>query len=513
MCGIAAIFPIAKDARVENPEAKLLQMLGMIRHRGDSYHFAEKLVFEKGAMGTNRLAIVNRDCARQPIRDELTGCVVVLNGEIYNHDVLRDELSLLGIDFATKSDTEVVLQAYLQWGDIFVSRLDGIFAFVIYDPRENTHFAARDHIGIKPLYYATIGNDIAFGSERKCFIGFDCEALEVKPGHYWRNGIETCYQSFEAAPQHWETKQAIEQCKMLLEAAVKRQVATDLPIAVIFSGGLDSTIILHLAMKYHSDVTAFSLGTDDSEDLEFARRFCRERSIKHHIANFDPHLIARNISRAIFDGEFFEPVDISDMLSMTMVYALARNHGFKVALSGDGSDEIFAGYDMFKSAADPNALTTYRVNNLYRTDLQRVDRSSMVNSIECRVPFLDKQLMSFAMSLPINLKIRNGVEKYVLRESMRNELPSYMLDRPKIRMPEGIGINDQVFAALGKLVPEEHISDSKIVIDSDQVKHALGKYLHFGFTPPQERTKKPGVDYHSGGYFNFKGDSQLTRAK
>ncbi len=510
MCGIAAIFAIAKDKQVNNLNAKLLQMLGMIRHRGDSYHFAERRVFERGAIGTNRLAIVNRDYAKQPIQDDFTGSVVVLNGEIYNHEMLREELASLGQVFTTKSDTEVVLRAFLQWGDTFVSRLDGIFAFVIYNPKDNSYFAARDHIGIKPLYYAKIDGAIVFGSERKCFIELSCEVSEIKPGYFFRDGAETCYQSFEAIPNRWDEDQAIGKCRDLLEAAVKRQVATDLPIAVIFSGGLDSTIILHLAMKYHPDVTAFSLGTSDSEDLDYARRFCKERSIRQHIVDFDPSLIPRTISRAIFDGEFFEPVDISDMLSMTTVYAAARNHGFKIALSGDGSDEIFSGYDMFKSARDPLSLTTYRVNNLYRTDLQRVDRSSMVNSIEGRVPFLDKELMSFAMSLPMDLKIRDGVEKYILRESMRDELPSYMIDRPKIRMPEGIGINDQVFAALGELIPLDYLTDVEFSLDSNQVRYALSRYLHFGFNPPSERVKKPGVDYHDGGYFKF--DDSIERS-
>lgn len=135
-------------------------------------------------------------------------------------------------------------------------------------------------------------------------------------------------------------------------------MATNLPVAVIFSGGLDSTIVLHLAAKYHRDVTAFSIGTQNSTNLEYAQRFCVERGIPHIVTEFQSGQIKRNIRNSIFNGESFEPVDISDMLTMTAVYAAVRANGFKIALSGDGSDEIFAGYDLFKTVNDPYALST-----------------------------------------------------------------------------------------------------------------------------------------------------------
>lgn len=287
-----------------------------------------------------------------------------------------------------------------------------------------------------------------------------------------------------------------------MEDAVRKQAATDLPIAVIFSGGLDSTIILHLATKYHKDVTAFSIGADNSADLAFARRFCAERGIPHVVTDFHNGQIRRNIRNTIFNGEFFEPVDISDMLTMAAVYAAVRSNGFKVALSGDGSDEIFAGYDLFKTAKDPYDLSTYRLNNLYRTDLQRTDRSSMANSIECRVPFLDGAVIELAMSLPFDIKVRNGVEKYVLREAFQSEIPAYMIDRPKIRMPEGIGIHDQIFNALAE-VQTEDIKLPDINIDGPQIRNALSLFLEFGYDAPNERFKKLGMDFVQGGYFKF----------
>ncbi len=220
------------------------------------------------------------------------------------------------------------------------------------------------------------------------------------------------------------------------------------------------------------------------------------------MTGFDERQIARNIRNAVFNGEFFEPVDISDMLTMAGVYAAIRANGFKIALSGDGSDEIFAGYDLFKTASDPYALSTYRLNNLYRTDLQRTDRSSMSNSVECRVPFLDRAVIEHAMSLPFDMKVRGGVEKYVLREAFRSHLPDYMIDRPKIRMPEGIGIHDRIFNALAT-VQTQKLPLPDVIIDGPQIRKALLLFLELGYDAPKERYKMLGTDYFQSGYFNF----------
>ncbi|KAA3506417.1 hypothetical protein GOZ80_17870 [Agrobacterium vitis] len=161
---------------------------------------------------------------------------------------------------------------------------------------------------------------------------------------------------------------------------------------------------------------------------------------------------------------------------MASVYAGVRANGFKIALSGDGSDEIFARYGLFKTAKDPYALSTYRLNNLFRTDLQRTDRSSMASSIQCRFPFLDRWLIEFAMAFPFDLKVRTGVEKFVLREAFRGDIPDYMIDRPKIRIPEGIGIHDQIFRALTDATrPSDILLPDNI--DGPQIRNALAMFL------------------------------------
>lgn len=531
MCGIAAILPLAATPDLPppvDPAAALMRMLGALRHRGDSWNFAEHLLLPVrrvqgrraqgreaqgagGAMGTNRLAIVDRAHGRQPVVDPASGRLIVMNGEIYNHEELRAELEAGGHHFRTASDTETVLAAFGAWGPACVDRLDGIFAFVIHDPATGSSFAARDHLGIKPLYMATAGGWVAFASERKAFIGLIAGVTELAPGHVWADGRISRYAGFQAAHDPAVIgPDPVGRCRALLDAAVRRQVQTDLPLAVIFSGGLDSTILLHLATRHHPDVTAFSVGTEDSEDLAFARAFCAERGIRHIVTGFAPEMIPRRIRGAIFDGEFFEPVDISDMISMSAVHAAVRANGFKVAIAGDGADELFAGYDMFRTAADPYALTTYRVGNLHRTDLQRTDRASMTHSVECRVPFLDRALVDFAMALPFDLKLRGGVEKWILREAFRGEIADVMIDRPKIRMPEGIGIRDRIFRHLAHDRPGRELTLPPVTIDTPQVRNALLHYLDFGFDAPASRYKSVGTDYAPGGYFRFDATSEAT---
>ena len=506
MCGIAAIIMRPQAGRPAAPpslETMLLQMLGAIRHRGDTYHFAERVVLPRAALGANRLGIVAEENAVQPAFDAGSGSYIVMNGEIYNFRELRDTLRGLGHAFATGGDTEVVLKAYLQWGAAAVDKLDGIFAFVIHNPETGAVFAARDHVGIKPLYFVADTDTVMFGSERKCFLGIREGVSDFPPGTYYEEGKLHSYVRHSAAaePATPDDADAIARCRSLLDDAVRKQVATHLPVAVVFSGGLDSTVILHLATKHHRDVTAFSIGTEDSPDLEFAKRYCADLGVPHVVLPFSKEQAVRTIPDAIFDGELFEPIDISDMVNMSAVYSAIRANGFKVALSGDGSDEIFAGYDLFKQVDDPAALSTYRLNNLYRTDLQRTDRSSMKHSIECRVPFLDREVVSFAMSLPFELKVRNGIEKFILREAFRPEIPQYMIERPKIRMPEGIGIDDHVFKTLAN--GQIYAGGPELLIDSPQAANAIFQFVKFGFDAPSVRNKRQEWDYFPGGYFRF----------
>ncbi|PRD43513.1 asparagine synthase (glutamine-hydrolyzing) [Phyllobacterium phragmitis] len=514
MCGIAAIIDFASswDGRHVNGhdhQAELLTMLEKFRYRGDPELFGEVLVDDGFALGTNRLAIVDRHHAKQPITDKAGQVVVVFNGEIYNHSELREELKQQGWEFQTESDTEVLVNGYLHWGNDLANKLDGIYAFIVADKVNNSFLAVRDHVGIKPLYYAVKHEVHYFASEQKSLIHLGVSIATVAPGTFIRDGNTYTYFDLEGQPSAVvqnlpNVDESIRECRRLLENAVRKQVQTDLPMAVMFSAGIDSSIILNMACKYHPNVTAITIGFDGAADMPIAERYCKERGIRHLTYRLDRDELVGMIPHVVYVAEFFEGIDIIDACVAYFGYRHARRNGFKVALCGEGSDEVLAGYDLFRSHSDPQSLMRYRVHNLHRTDLQRVDRASMMNSVEARVPFLDKEFLSFAYNLPMNMKLRSGVEKWVLREAFRDVLPDYLIDRPKVRMPEGSGVKNILmeYAATQSPRIDEGLR-GQLKLDTPQSMYFYSLFSEQGFPIPTGRHRLPGLDYSENGYFKF----------
>lgn len=514
MCGFASIIEYPPTLGLISAEKRekritdLLAILKTLRHRGDPECFGETLVVGTAVLGTNRLAIVDRDHARQPVSDIDQKVWVSFNGEIYNHTELRQELRALGRQFKTDSDTEVIAVGYLEWGLDVLNLLDGIFGFVLIEPRTKSFLAARDHIGIKPVYFAKKDSEFFFASEQKGLVGVADPIQTLEPGCYMLNGKIGRYFDIEKArPPITVTgveADQITECKRLLTAAVRKQVQTDLPLAVMFSAGIDSTLMLHLARKYHDSVTAFTIGVEGATDVPLAERYCAEHGIPHQLYRLSRDELIATLPFVATAAEFFEGIDAIDACVAYFGYRLAREKGFKVALCGEGSDEVLAGYDLFKEHPDPEALKRYRVGNLYRTDLQRVDRASMLNSVEARVPFLDRDFLSFAYHLPMSMKIRNGVEKWVLREAFRGDLPDYLINRPKVRMPEGSGVKNILmdFAAAQAVQVSPRVRAS-LGLDTPQSEFFASLYLKAGYPIPSERHRLPGRDYSENGYFAF----------
>ncbi|WP_438002856.1 asparagine synthase (glutamine-hydrolyzing) [Sorangium sp. So ce321] len=507
MCGIAAVISAHKRDHTD----LLLHMLRKIEHRGDVGHFGEIKAFPTGAMGTNRLAIVDRDNARQPISSTNGRYWVVFNGEIYNHAALREELRQLGCRFATECDTEVIVQGYQRWGPEVVRRLDGSFAFVIFDAESKSSFAARDPMGIKPLYWAVGGSSLAtgsgndallFASEQKCLAPHAQEVCTLAPGHYLEDGRSHRY--FDIEERSPEREEPVARCRRLLGEAVRKRVDTDLPVAVMFSGGIDSTTVLYLARKFHPNVTAFTLGFPGATDLEVATRFCREFDIPQIICPLREDETIALLPRVAQGAEFFEGIDAMDACLAYFGYQQAHEHGFKVALCGEGADEVLMGYDLFLEQADPDALMRYRVSNLHRTDVQRVDRAAMLNRVEARVPFLDIEFLRFCYHLPASMKLRDGTSKWVLREAFRGELPDYILRRPKVRMPDGTGLHRLLYDHAGQQTAQVDPSlEVRLGIENRQQAYFLQLYLAAGLPVPKERFRRPGLDYNTDGYFRF----------
>ena len=470
MCGIAAIFGPGE----QNP-LHLKHMLESIRHRGDEDRFDESKVFGTDAIGMNRLAIVDRDRAFQPTFSFDGRYCAVLNGEIYNYQELKKELLSQNIEFSSDSDTEVLVNGYAVWGVNIVSKLNGMFSFIVYDIQTRDFFVARDPIGIKPLYYAKNNDGVVyFASEAKSLIDLkkNLEIHTFPPASYMKSGmLEKYWRMEQVTNQNMLKDEAVQSLRQLFDEAVKRRVQTDLPVAVYMSGGVDSTSVLEAAQRFHSDVTAVIAGGEASQDRQIAMRFCEERNIKYIL--IDPpkeDVLFEMVPKIIHMTESFEPNMIRQSAVSFFIAKTAAENGFKVILCGEGADELFAGYPEFKNLTSEDKLKTkiYSfLNDLYRTQLQRVDRTSMFFTTEVRVPFLDKHLVEFALSLPVSMKVKikeNGAfeMKYILRQAVKDKLPDYIWQRQKIVLSEGAGYKgNQRFGGLFYDMASSKISDQQ----------------------------------------------------
>lgn len=373
MCGICGLIDFTGPPPAEE---QLARMTATLRHRGPD----DRGVFAAGpaGLGHTRLSIIDlTPTGRQPMRAEEADCTLVYNGEIYNHRELRAELEAAGVLFRGRSDTEVLLRAYLQWGADAWMRLKGMFAFALWDGRTQTLHAARDRFGIKPLYYARCGDAIVFGSEIKALLAseriekrIDWAALHeflfygttlgertlfdrirrLLPGYhlvYDREGVRTApYASIHAVtPQHLDLAAAVDTTRAELERAVECHLVSDVPVGVFLSGGIDSSTVTAFASRhYESRLKTYAVGFDfdrGAGELPKARRIAKLFGTDHqelHIAGGALTEVIEQLVRA-HDQPFGDAANIP-------LYLLARElrGAVKVVLQGDGGDEIFAGY-------------------------------------------------------------------------------------------------------------------------------------------------------------------------
>lgn len=442
MCGIVAAFSErATDSQV------LDQMLKAVRKRGDAAPTWRK--WHGACLGMVRLMIVDRENGEQPVLNEDDTIAVVFNGEIYNHHVLREDLICRGHSFKTTCDTEVLVHLYEEYGEKMVHHLEGMFAFVIYDIREDCFFAARDKMGIKPLYYCQINHDLYFASELSAFYHLEAdEYQEIPPASYMTKEGLCRYHRYQTSPlvtDDFTTAKAI--VRAIVERAVKKRVDTDLPIGVFLSGGLDSSIVYLLSLKYHPDTIAIVIGDDDAEDVRYAIRLCELHGQKYIHLKYDKSELLSKIPEVIQAiGTFEINVVRGSTLSYLLSEAAAKN-GLKLVICGEGSDEIFAGYGDFLHAKEQTAFdkkTMGFLDSLYRTQLLRIDRTGMAFGVEVREPFMDHVLIDYAIRLPMSYKInliggQRLTTKYILREAFRDLLPEEIYLRDKMTLMEGAG--------------------------------------------------------------------------
>ena len=447
MCGIALI-----TGPDPNPAVFDL-MLDAIAARGE---VRETLHDDRHLLGTQRLKIVDRERAIQPWSSPDGRWAVCYNGEVYNFRPLRSELAALGRTLRSDSDTEVILEAFLEWGERAVHRLRGEFAFAVVDKTADRVYLARDPLGVKPLYWSRHDGHLYAASELKALVPAGGRVHEIPPGHHgWaspgQDPAVTAYVDLLSMGDGDEpvtgVGEAARQVRAALEDSIRVRVDTDLTVGVILSGGLDSTLTLLHVREMHPDCVAFTIGTPDSEDISYARRVTRELGVDHEVIELTPGDIRlADIREAIRMSELTEYGDVINAVVSRLLFARVHSRGVKVVLCGDGSDELFGGYEMYRQP-DPvlrQRLFQHKLHNLGRTELQRVDRTSMGQSVEARVPFLDLALVRLAMRLPIELKLRDGQEKWILRHAFAGILPDYVRQRPKNPMSHSSGLHERV---------------------------------------------------------------------
>ena len=559
MCGICGLATFRPDREIR--EAALREMCDAMRHRGpdDEGYFVGPGI----GLGMRRLSIIDLSSGHQPIHNEDETVWTVFNGEIYNYPVLREELLKLGHGFYTHSDTEVLVHAYEEWGEKFIERLNGMFAFALWDRRRKRLIVARDRTGIKPLYYALHDGVLAFGSELKVLLARREQPREVDPislqqylalehippprsiikgvsklpaGSYMvydESGLRVIrYWDPDLARSERRKPASLAQAKgELLERlreAVRLELISDVPLGVFLSGGLDSSAVAAMMSEITpGNVKSFSIGFDDPsfDESRYAEMAARHLGTDHRMLKLEAKSLLELVPRL---GEILdEPMADASIIPTYALCRFARQH-VKVALGGDGGDELLAGYSTLQAhrltqyynrvprlvrkglvepavnrlpvsmsnlsfdfkakrfvrdSARPVAerhhlwLGNFRGDDLRqlltpevqreltgvdplapvrehsrnceaRNDLNRVlyldmklymesdilvkvDRASMANSLEVRVPLLNRVFMDYVTALPLEMKLHGFTRKYIFREAMRGKLPKEIVEREK----------------------------------------------------------------------------------
>jgi asparagine synthase (glutamine-hydrolysing) len=459
MCGIAGVLrqPASKNVK---------SMIEKLAHRGPDGNGVKEL--KHASIGHARLAILDVEGGHQPMQFE--DAWIAFNGEIYNYRKLQRKY-LSDAKLETHSDTEVLLHLYKKFGPEFVRLLDGMFAFVIYQNGE--YLLARDPLGIKPLYlgFGADENQMYFASEIKAFEGRVDSVKEFPAGHWFhsKSGWKRFYQvektirKFDGSETH-----ALPLIKSTLREAVQKRMLADVPVGVSLSGGLDSSIVSMLACESTEQLHSFAVGVEGSEDLPAARLMAEHLDTQHHELVYSAQDMLDALPDVLYYLETFDPALVRSAIPNYFLSKLASDH-VKVFLTGEGADEVYAGYDYLADFDDPDALQDEMIEiteALHNTNLQRADRMSMAFGLEARVPFLDVKSVSTALSFPADWKLHNGrAPKHILRQAFADDLPDEIVNRPKQKFSKGAGSSDLI-AQLAK----DKITDDEFIAESQRLK-------------------------------------------
>lgn len=572
MCGIFGIINHSDKAPVA-PE-QLRKPLALMRHRGPD---DEGVMTERYAgLGMRRLSIIDVAGGRQPISNETGDISIVFNGEIYNYKELRAALEAEGHRFKTKSDTEVILHLYEEYGDACPGKLNGMFAFAVWDRKKEELFVARDRIGVKPLFFSAAGGRLVFSSEIRPMLAAgvsrdpDLHAVADYFAFYYVSAPRTIYRDirrlapghslslrggrveirrywdFSFAPAELSEEQAVPLIQETLFSSVKRHLMSEVPLGVFLSSGMDSASIVAMMRKAGSPVTTYTIGYENGgtyNELEGARLVAAKYGTEHHECTLSAEQAGRYIPEII--GHMAEP---HGDWTQAGFYHLSKESkkDMTVVLSGAGGDELFAGYPTltaaklakyykllpkaarqlikagvgrmpasyerlsldfkaksfvagaemiperahmrFKEIFDDEERKKLLYNNTINFDpfeaykqhlpgvpdeeplnrllyldlkvflpdcaLHVTDMATMMNSQECRVPFLDLEMIELARRIPLGLKLRGVTTKYILRKALKGYLPEEITRMPKkgFAMPTAYWLKNELSGFVGDVI-------------------------------------------------------------
>ena len=505
MCGIIGIYGGLE------PEVAG-RMLNRIVHRGPD---EEGNVEVAGNwLGHRRLSIVDVSGGRQPLVTESKDggkLYLIGNGEIYNHQEVREKLP--DVEYKTNSDNEVALHLIDQRGPERISDLHGMFAFIVAG-EDGRFVAARDPVGIKPLYWSERDGHIVFASELRAYEDeWLVEAKVFPPGHYWtpEEGLKRFayavprdmgdLEQFDgpSEPGAPIPEEILTKVREELIETVEGQMMGDVPVGVFLSGGLDSSLVAAIAAKWAkrngTRLMTFAVGLEDSPDLLAARAVAEHLDTEHHEAIYTQEDAVKVLPKVVRAIESFDPSLVRSAVPNYILAEFTARY-VKVVLTGEGADEIFAGYEYYEDFGTEEELheeLIRSIEGLHNLNLQRGDRTSMAHSLEARVPFLELGMIKLGLSLPAGWKLagEDQPEKRLLRQAFDGWLPEDFLWRKKAQFGDGSGASSVLKERMENSISEEEFGREKDKIEPPlRTREEMAYYKifadHLGDVDPED---------------------------
>lgn len=479
MCGIAGSY-----GEIEPEVAQ--RMVGRLEHRGPAG--GGDIAFPDAWLGHRRCVAADVKSGAQPLASETGDLALVGDGAIYNHNALRQ--TLFTNANRNGSDFEVVLHLFDEHGPDAFAKLHGMFAFIIAG-EDGRFVAARDSVGIKPLYMARRDGVVRFASEMRAFDEDWLPSVEVfPPGHYWTP--QTRLVSYaEAVPTEAETEETFERpsgsaddvpeeilagVRDRLVGAVEGQLADlpeDMEVGVLLSGGLDSSLIAAIAARWYRQrgmaLRTFAIGLEGSEDLQAAREIAEYLGTDQQEIQYTSEQAVKLVPEVVRSLENFDPSLVRSSVPNFIVSELAARH-VDLVLTGEGADELFAGYDYLEDLEDERQLQEELVRGFgeaHNGGLQRVDRVTMAHGLEVQLPFLELDMVELGFAIPAGYKRTDTgrPEKRILREAFEGWLPDELLWRKKAQFGEGSGAIDVLPEKMADTVSDEEFERERQTVE------------------------------------------------